>query len=200
MTSQCSSVLSSHEHVGQNTYNTTSVTHKACFLSLSAEIRMTKTMLQFCFSKGFQKALSTSVCVGCHSSQKGPQDVCACVYVCASAQTHLLVEVWKRVDMCLNTVLYINCNLTHSFPMTGHFWQGTPWMHTSSIKHTNVKKKISHLFYVFKCHVRTKSWNLVTNRWNLLHFLKEETCKSVRFAFKNSNQNLATQSISYDHL
>jgi hypothetical protein len=62
--------------------------------------------------------------------------VCVCVCVCVCSSTIACgglgeeVAIWW-MGMCLNSIVYTNCSLTHSFLMTGHFWPGTPQVYKS---------------------------------------------------------------------
>ncbi len=98
--------------------------------------------------------------------------MCAHVCVCVSACVHMHLRVCeKSVGMCLNSILFTNCSLTHSSLMAF-----LTWMTTSVYKFNKTHKiflKFLKLYFVC-ADVWTKSWNLMTNRWNQLLFFKRE--------------------------
>ncbi len=114
-------------------------------------------------------------CGGSHGGKKGGYKVCVCVCVCICLKTPACWCVGKESVNMLELFFY---TLIVVLPI--HFWLGTTWVYTSSIKHTKFNKNSQNLFCVCRCHVWTKSWNLMTNGWNNLHFL-ERTCKLVTF-------------------
>lgn len=57
------------------------------------------------------------------------------------------VSIWW-MGMCMNSILYTNCSLTHSFLMTSHFWPGTPQVYKVKQNTQNVMKIIKCILFV----------------------------------------------------
>lgn len=69
-----------------------------------------------------------------------------CVHVCGYVHARLhvcvCVSIWQK-GMYLNSVIYTNSSIPHSFVMTGHFWPGKPRVCKCWINHRKLLHRIS---------------------------------------------------------